>query len=83
MTSEGSSQPPARPARINTPGGMFIRDLAPGTKLKLTNGAIVEVVMNANDGGWLLGRYLEHPDDPDLVGEEDWVYFGDVNSEVV
>lgn len=83
MAEQGSPQPEARRARINTPGGMFIRDLPEGTKLKLTNGAIVEVVMNANDGGWLLGRYLEHADEPDMVGTEDWVYFGDVNGEVV
>jgi hypothetical protein len=62
---------------------MFIRDLADGTKIKLSNGATVEVVTNAHDGGWLFGRYLEHPDEPDLVGTEDWVYFGDVQEEVV
>jgi hypothetical protein len=61
---------------------MFIRDLASGTKVKLSNGAIVEVVENANDGGWLFGRYLEHPDDPDMVGEEEWVFFGDVSEEL-
>ena len=68
--------------RIITPGGMFIRDLAEGAKIKLSNGAIVEVVMNANDGGWLFGRYVEHPDDPEMVGTEDWVYFGDVSEEI-
>jgi len=70
------------PRRIITPGGMFIRDLPEGAKLRLTNGAIVEVVMNAHDGGWLSARYLEHPDEPDLVGTEDWIYFGDVSQEV-
>jgi hypothetical protein len=50
--------------------------------VKLSNGAIVEVVENANDGGWLFGRYLEHPDDPDMVGEEEWVFFGDVSEEL-
>jgi hypothetical protein len=61
---------------------MFIRDLPPGARVRLTNDAIVEVVQNANDGGWLLGRYIEHPDEPDVVGTEDWVFFGDVREEV-
>ena len=81
--AEGSgAQPEARRPRINTPGGMFIRDLEPGTKVKLTNGAIVEVLINANDGGWMFGRYLEHPDGADMVGNEDWIFFGDVSTEV-
>jgi hypothetical protein len=82
MSEQSGSQPQAPRPRVNTPGGMFIRDLAKGTKVKLSNGAIVEVVENANDGGWLFGRYLEHEDEPDMVGSEDWIFFGDVSEEL-
>jgi len=79
--AEGSGTGSRRP-RINTPGGIFVRDIEDGSRIRLSNGAIVEVVANAKDGGWLLGRYLEHADEPDLVGTEDWIYFGDVSEEL-
>ena len=77
--SSGSGQ---QRSRINTPGGIFIRDLQPGTKLRIRGDAVVEVVLNANDGGWLMARYLESPKEPDLVDTEDWIFFGDVIEEV-
>ena len=80
--AEGSESQAQAPRRINTPGGMFIRDLTEGTKIRLSNGAVAEVLQNAHDGGWLFARYLEHPDEPDMVGTEDWVFFGDVSEEV-
>jgi hypothetical protein len=70
------------PAKVNTPAGMFIRDIPEGAKLRLRGEAIVEVIVNAKDGGWLMGRYLESPEDPEMVGTEDWVFFGDVIEEV-
>jgi hypothetical protein len=77
--SSGSGQ---QRGRINTPGGIFVRDLQPGTKLRIKGGAIVELIMNANDGGWVFARYLESPDDADLLDTEDWIFFGDVIEEV-
>jgi hypothetical protein len=56
--------------------------MAAGTKLRLSNGAIVEIVQNAADGGWVFARYLEHSAEPGLVGTEDWVFFGDVREEI-
>jgi hypothetical protein len=82
MSEASGSGGQTRRPRINTPGGIFVRDLPPGAKLRMSDGAIVEVVQNARDGGWLLGRYVEHEDSPDLVGTEDWIYFGDVVEEV-
>jgi hypothetical protein len=81
MSEQGEAA--ARQVRPNTPDGMFIRDLPEGTKLKLKNGAVVEIVTNANDGGWLLGKFLEHEKEPAMVGTEDWVFFGDVQGEIV
>ena len=68
--------------RINTPGGIFVRDLEPGTKLRIRGDAVVELILNANDGGWVFARYVESKDDPDLEGTEDWIFFGDVIEEV-
>ena len=82
MSEQGNPQPEARPARITTPGGMFVRDMAEGTKLKLSDGSTVEILSNANDGGWVFARYIESPSDPSLVGTEDWVFFGDVREEL-
>ena len=82
MVQGGESKAENRPARVNTPGGIFIRDIPDGSKLKLTNGAIVEIVKNANNGGWVFARYLEHPEEPELIGTEDWVFFAEVQEEV-
>ena len=48
----------------------------------MLDGAVVEIVVNANDGGWILAHFLEHEKEPALVGTEDWVFFGDVREEM-
>ena len=82
MVQSGDAMAKGRQARPNTPAGMFIRDLPEGTKLKLTDGAIVEIVANANNGGWIFVRYLEHAEEPELIGTADWVFFVDVQEQV-
>ena len=69
-------------AKVSTPAGVFIRDMPEGTKLKLTDGSIVEITANARNGGYVLARYLEHVEEPDLVGTEEWIFFGDVKEEL-
>lgn len=81
MTTEGGAEKAAR-KRVNTPDGMFIRDMPEGTKLELKNGALVEITLNARDGGWLMARYLESDDDPDIIGTEDWIFFAEVAAEI-
>jgi hypothetical protein len=78
--SEPKDKKPA--AKVSTPAGVFIRDMPEGTKLKLTDGSIVEITANARNGGYVLARYLEHPEEPELVGTEEWVFFGDVKEEL-
>lgn len=64
-------------------GASFVfRDLPTGAKVRLTNGAVAEVIGNPRDGAWLLIRFLEHPEDPARVGEEDMVFFTDVETVV-
>jgi hypothetical protein len=55
-----------------------IRFLAPGTQIKLGDGAVAEIVSNPADGVWLFARYLESPRDPALVGQEDMIFAQDV-----
>jgi len=55
-----------------------IRDLAIGTRVRLTSGAEVEIVANPKDGVWLFARYLSSADDPAIVGTEEMVFAQDV-----
>ncbi len=52
--------------------------LQPGHKITMKNGAIAEVTGNPGDGCWLLVKYVEYPEDPAKVGEDDMVFFTDV-----
>ena len=55
-----------------------LRDLPEGTKVRLRNGAIAEVTANPRDGGWIFIRFLEFPEDPSRVGEDDMAFCTDV-----
>lgn len=54
-----------------------IRDLEPGTKIRLRGGIVAEVTENPRDGMWVLVRYLETPTGPpaaeriELAGADD------------
>ncbi len=63
-------------------GAQTFRDLPEGLKIKFTNGAIGEIVGNPRDGAYLLVRFLEHPEDPSKVGEEEVVYMAEVEGVV-
>ena len=55
-------------------------NLTEGTKVKLKNGAVAEVTANPQDGGWLFVRYLEHLEDPSQIGQDEMVFFVDVQA---
>ena len=55
-----------------------IRTLSPGTRVVTNAGAVAEIVSNPADGVWIFARYLESPDDPGLVGEEEMIFAADV-----
>jgi hypothetical protein len=59
-------------------GAEVFRDLPEGLKIKLSSGAIGEITGNPHDGGFLLIRYVESPDNPSQVGEEEAVFYQDV-----
>ncbi len=50
---------------------MDISDLRPGDRVRTTDGAVVEVLRQTEDGKWILVRYLEDPENPSVVGTED------------
>jgi hypothetical protein len=56
--------------------------LREGTTLTLINGAVAEIIANPQDGGFVLVRFSEHPQDPSKVGEEDYIFFNDVKEAV-
>src|SRR5207248_4877074 len=53
-----------------------------GARVKHRDGAILEVTGNPRDGAWLLVRIVEDPHDPSRVGQEDMVFFTDVEAVV-
>ena len=56
-------------------------ELQPGAVLLMTDGAIVEVIENPQDGIWITCRYLSHPGNPALVnGEEQQVFATDIQA---
>ena len=59
-------------------GAQVFRDLPEGLKLRLVNGAIVEIVGNARNGVNLVVNVLENDANPSSVGEEEYVMFTDV-----
>jgi len=61
---------------------VIYRDLPVGARVKRRDGAILEVTGNPGDGAWLLVRVVENPNDPSSIGEEDMVFFTDVEAVV-
>ena len=55
-----------------------IRQIAPGTKIALVDGALAEVVSNPSDGVWVFARYLSSPGDPSRVGGEEMIFAQDI-----
>ena len=61
---------------------IIYRDLPVGARVKRRDGAILEVTGNPRDGAWLLVRVVENPNDPSSIGQEDMVFFTDVEAVV-
>ena len=63
-------------------GAAVFRDLPEGTKLRMSDGHIVEIIENARNGANLLCKVVENEHAPSSVGEEEFVFFTEV-AEVV
>jgi len=59
---------------------MFVNflELKPGQKILLKSQAVAEIVENIGDGIWVNAKFLEHPGDPSMVGNEELCYCEDV-----
>ena len=55
-----------------------IRQIAPGTKIALVDGALAEIVSNPADGVWVFARFLSSPSDPARVGGEEMIFAQDI-----
>ena len=61
---------------------VIYRELPVGARVRRTDGAILEVTGNPGDGAWLMVRIVEDLHDPSRVGQEDMVFFTDVEAVV-
>lgn len=59
-----------------------IHRLKPGDRVRTSDGALVEVIKETEDGKWILVRYLDDPENPSVVGNSDLCH-GDELAEVV
>jgi hypothetical protein len=59
-------------------GPVVFRELPEGVRVRLTDGAMGEVVGNPGDGAFVLVKILENADDPSRVGQQETVFFLDV-----
>lgn len=77
MVQEGKSEDAPK---VDDP--VSLQDVPEGSKVRLADGVIAEVTANPRDGGWIFIQYVEYPQDPSRVGEEDMVFCTDVLSVV-
>lgn len=63
-------------------GAEAFRELPEGVHLNLSDGAVAEIVANAGDGAWLMVKIVEDQNNPDRVGDEEPVFFAEVDSVV-
>lgn len=61
-----------------TDGASVFRNLPEGIRVRMTNGAIGEITGNPHDGAYIMVRITENPANPSQIGEEDLVFFNDV-----
>ena len=48
-----------------------IWDLKVGDRISLDSGAVAEVIAPTEDGEWVLVKYVEAPESPQIVGTDD------------
>lgn len=53
-----------------------------GARVALVGGATAEVVDNPRDGMWILLKFIEVPEQPELEGTEELVFWADLVGEV-
>lgn len=59
-------------------GLVMLQELEVGQKIRLKNGIIAEVTGNPKDGSWIFVKYLENPNEPSNLPEEELAFAADV-----
>ena len=55
-------------------------NLREGERVTLDSGAVAEVIAPTGDGTWVLVKYVEAPESPEIVGTEDLCSFEEIVS---
>ena len=55
-----------------------VLELEPGARVLMKGEITAEVVSNPRDGSWIRVRYVNHPEEPDMVGTEELVFAEEV-----
>lgn len=77
MTEEQHREAAASQEAIGASEDIFLPHLKQGTKIRMTEDRIAEIVANPRDGVWVVVRYLSYPGDPSKVGTEDLCFVAD------
>ncbi len=82
--SDEPKSAPARRGRTSKLQGDESLDLLAieeGAILELAGGATAEVIDNPRDGMWIVLKFIEVPEEPELEGTEELVFWADVVGE--
>lgn len=63
-------------------GAEAFRDLPEGVRVRLSDGAVAEIVANAGDGAWIMVKIVADENNPGRVGDEEPAFFAEVESVV-
>ena len=58
--------------------GQSIWDLKVGDRISLDSGAVADVIAPTEDGEWVLVKYVEAPESPQIIGTEDLCSTGEI-----
>ena len=58
--------------------GQSIWDLKVGGRISLDSGVVAEVIAPTEDGEWVLVKYVEAPESPQIIGTEDLCSTGEI-----
>ena len=83
MSDESKSPPPrrGRTSKLQGDASLDLLAIEEGTLLELAGGATAEVVDNPRDGMWIVLKFIEVPEEPELEGTEELVFWADGGGE--
>ena len=58
--------------------GQSIWDLKVGDRISLDSGAVADVIAPTEESEWILVKYVEAPESPQIIGTEDLCSTGEI-----